>query len=113
MRRFTKSFWSAVLDKLAGIQMLDVHFPTTDGRKLILSRYTEPIGYRYAWRSEMPRSRANLIAASATLQNPFDVALDSGKMSPARRACARPSDAGWRTVGAGNIQGWHDLAGRH
>jgi transposase len=31
----------AVLDKLAGIQMLDVHFPTTDGRKLILSRYTE------------------------------------------------------------------------
>jgi transposase len=32
----------AVLDQLAGIQMLDVHFPTTDGRTLILSRYTEP-----------------------------------------------------------------------
>jgi transposase len=32
----------AVLDKLAGIQMLDVHFPTTDGRTLIWSRYTEP-----------------------------------------------------------------------
>jgi transposase len=31
----------AVLDKLASIQMLDVHFPTTDGRTLILSRYTE------------------------------------------------------------------------
>src|SRR5262252_4712463 len=31
----------AVLDKLAPIQMLDVHFPTTDGRTLILSRYTE------------------------------------------------------------------------
>jgi hypothetical protein len=30
-----------VLDKLAGIQMLDVHFPTTDGRTLILTRYTE------------------------------------------------------------------------
>jgi hypothetical protein len=29
-----------VLDKFAGIQMLDVHFPTTDGRTLILSRYT-------------------------------------------------------------------------
>jgi hypothetical protein len=28
----------AVLDKLAAIQMLDVHFPTTDGRTLILSR---------------------------------------------------------------------------
>jgi transposase len=32
----------AALDKFAGIQMLDVHFPTTDGRTLILSRYTEP-----------------------------------------------------------------------
>jgi Transposase DDE domain len=31
----------AVLDKFAAVQMLDVHFPTTDGRKLILSRYTE------------------------------------------------------------------------
>jgi transposase len=31
----------AVLDKFAAIQMLDVHFPTTDGRMLILSRYTE------------------------------------------------------------------------
>jgi hypothetical protein len=30
-----------VLDKLAAIQMLDVHFPTTDSRTLILSRYTE------------------------------------------------------------------------
>jgi transposase len=31
----------AVLDKFADIQMLDVHFPTTDARTLILSRYTE------------------------------------------------------------------------
>jgi transposase len=31
----------AILDKFTGIQMLDVHFPTTDGRKLVLSRYTE------------------------------------------------------------------------
>jgi hypothetical protein len=31
----------AVLDKMAAVQMLDVHFPTTDGRMLILSRYTE------------------------------------------------------------------------
>src|SRR6202140_2533097 len=31
----------AVLDKFAALQMLDVHFPTTDGRTLILSRYTE------------------------------------------------------------------------
>ena len=32
----------AVLDKFAAIQMLDVQFPTTDGRTLVLSRYTEP-----------------------------------------------------------------------
>jgi transposase len=31
----------AVLDKFAAIQMLDVQFSTTDGRTLILSRYTE------------------------------------------------------------------------
>jgi hypothetical protein len=32
----------AVLDKLAGIQMLDVYFPITDGRKLRFRRYTKP-----------------------------------------------------------------------
>jgi hypothetical protein len=32
----------AVLDKMAAIQMLDVHFPTTDGRTLVLTRHTEP-----------------------------------------------------------------------
>ena len=31
----------AVIEKFAAIQMLDVHFPTTDGRTLILTRYTE------------------------------------------------------------------------
>jgi hypothetical protein len=31
----------AVLDKFAAIQMLNVHFPTTDGRTLILTRRTE------------------------------------------------------------------------
>ncbi len=30
------------LDKLQAMQMLDVHFPTTDGRELIFTRYTEP-----------------------------------------------------------------------
>jgi hypothetical protein len=32
----------AVLDKFAAIQMLDVHFPTTDGRTLILSQLDLP-----------------------------------------------------------------------
>ena len=30
------------LEKLAAMQLLDVHFPTTDGRELIFTRYTEP-----------------------------------------------------------------------
>lgn len=32
----------AVLDKFRTLQMVDVHLPTTDGRKLILPRYTQP-----------------------------------------------------------------------
>jgi len=32
----------AVLEKLAAIQMLDVSFQTTDGRRLVMPRYTEP-----------------------------------------------------------------------
>jgi transposase len=32
----------SVLDKMAAIQMVDVHLPTTDGRAIMLSRYTEP-----------------------------------------------------------------------
>ena len=32
----------AALEKLATIQMLDVTFPTTDGRTLVMPRYTEP-----------------------------------------------------------------------
>jgi hypothetical protein len=29
-------------EKFAAVQMLDVHIPTTDGRQLILTRYTQP-----------------------------------------------------------------------
>ena len=32
----------AMLQKMAAIQMVDVHLPTTDGRTVLLSRYTEP-----------------------------------------------------------------------
>jgi transposase len=32
----------SVLEKLAKMQMIDVHLPTTDGREVILSRYTQP-----------------------------------------------------------------------
>ena len=32
----------AVLDKMAAMQMVDVHLPTTDGRTVVLARYTAP-----------------------------------------------------------------------
>lgn len=32
----------SLLEKFAAIQMVDVHFPTTDGRELIFRRYTQP-----------------------------------------------------------------------
>ena len=32
----------SVLEKFAAIQMIDLHVPTTDGRELVLTRYTEP-----------------------------------------------------------------------
>ena len=32
----------SVLEKFAAVQMIDVHLPTTDGRELLLGRYTEP-----------------------------------------------------------------------
>jgi hypothetical protein len=32
----------SVLEKFAAMQMIDVHVPTTDGRELLLTRYTQP-----------------------------------------------------------------------
>jgi hypothetical protein len=32
----------AVLEKFKAIQMVDVHLPTTDGRHIVLPRYTQP-----------------------------------------------------------------------
>ena len=47
LKQYTKSLAPgltprAVIEKMASIQMIDVHLPTTDGRHVILSRYTEP-----------------------------------------------------------------------
>ena len=32
----------SIIEKFAAVQMIDVHVPTTDGRELRLTRYTEP-----------------------------------------------------------------------
>ncbi len=31
----------AILEKMSNIQMIDVHLPTTDGRRIVMSRYTQ------------------------------------------------------------------------
>src|SRR5436305_5399084 len=32
----------SAIEKFAAVQMIDLHIPTTDGRELLLTRYTEP-----------------------------------------------------------------------
>ena len=32
----------SALEKFAAVQMIDVHLPTTDGREILLTRYTQP-----------------------------------------------------------------------
>ena len=32
----------AILEKLSTMQMIDIHLPTTDGRHIVMSRYTQP-----------------------------------------------------------------------
>ena len=53
----------AVLDKFATMQMLDVKFPTTDGRTLILSRYTEP---EHRSQASLRTTQAHFAAPAAT-----------------------------------------------
>ena len=61
-----------VLDKFAAIQMLDVHFPTTDGRELIFRRYTKPepdqqlLLNTLGW--ELPRQSPPRITAKGTIE---------------------------------------------
>jgi transposase len=64
----------AVLEKLAGIQMLDVSFPTTDGRCLTMPRYTEPDSEQklllHQLRLTLPQQpppRITALASSATV----------------------------------------------
>jgi hypothetical protein len=68
-----------VLEKLAGIQMVDVDLPTTDGRHLILSRYSEPDAdqrLRLAQlKLQLPTQPPPKIAASSPLSLPVQAVL--------------------------------------
>ena len=59
----------AVLEKLATIQALDVCLPTTDGRHLVMPRYTEPDAGRGAAAAPTP-ARASPTTAAAPRQRP-------------------------------------------
>ena len=68
----------AVLDKLAVIQMLDVHFPTTDGRTLILSRYTN--------RTPSRRSFCNSFNLTLPAQPPPKITINGQPPAAAQEA---------------------------
>src|SRR6267154_4971159 len=64
----------AVLEKFAAIQMVDAHFPTTDGRELIFRRYTQPekdqkiLLAQLGW--ELPEQSPPRISAQGKLEEP-------------------------------------------
>lgn len=64
----------AVLEQFAAIQMVDAHFPTTDGRELVFRRYTQPekdqkiLLARLGW--ELPPQSPPRITAQGTLAAP-------------------------------------------
>lgn len=64
-----------VLEKMERIQMLDVHFPTTDGRELVFVRYTQPepdqrlLLAQMKW--ELPPQAPPRITAKRELENGY------------------------------------------
>jgi transposase len=64
-----------VLEKLGRVQMMDVHFPTTDGRELVFVRYTQPekdqqlVLAQMKW--ELPPQSPPRITAKGELENSY------------------------------------------
>jgi len=64
----------SVLEKFAAIQMVDAHFPTTDGRELVFRRYTQPekdqriLLAQLGW--ELPEQSPPRISAGGQLVQP-------------------------------------------
>src|SRR5256712_7572130 len=63
----------SVLDKFRAVQMVDVHLPTTDGRQVILNRYTQPEKELQLLlnqlKLQLPEQPPPKITASGTLAN--------------------------------------------
>ena len=62
----------SVLEKFSAVQMIDVHIPTTDGRELTLTRYTQP------------EAELKLLIA-ATEDDPAAAAATENQRRPGRR----------------------------
>jgi hypothetical protein len=60
----------AVLERLATIQLLDVWFPTTDGRWLVMPRFTQPATGGRSGHSAAQTQAGVAVAAAATDQSP-------------------------------------------
>jgi hypothetical protein len=87
-----------VLEKMAAIQMVDVHLPTTDGRMIVLSRYTEFAACVHRAGKTLPQS-----ALGGDLyrvwRDPQSADAEASRDKPARRprrrsACLAGSPAG-------------------
>ena len=74
LRDMVHEFNMRLLEKLATIQMVNVHLPTTDGRWLIMSRYTQPQAEH--------KIILNLLGLSLPLQPP--PRITSGHIQPAQ-----------------------------
>jgi hypothetical protein len=74
----------AVLEKFVGMEMVDVHFPTTDGRRRIFRRYTKPQADQAMLLEQLklelppqapPQSLSRLVLG---VKEPFRISSESG-----------------------------------
>ena len=104
----------SLFEKFSAVQMIDVHIPTTDGRELQLTRYTQPepelmlllkrlklelpdqpppkITAAQAAAKPSPRS-ADLQASAPAFLNAFIIPVDANRLSSANCAVTKPSDS--------------------
>ena len=72
----------SVLDKMAAIQMVDVQLPTTDGRTVILSRYTEPEADQAVLLHQMKMQPARSAATQDDLRGRSTIAMTRRHVVP-------------------------------
>ena len=65
----------SVLEKFGSLQMIDLHLPTTDGRKVIMSRYTQPEPEVQMLLKQLRLSLPNQPRPRVTVGNPVSESL--------------------------------------